>query len=117
MGIRTDNKTESTSIELAKGIRQPGKMVFVLHSSIHEMSWESNEFWCLYEILVCLQIGVQSCCKFHVLLKCWICMFDRQQFEDGKIRKRIPWNELERYRALPSVDMLHAEATVPSDKQ
>lgn len=44
-------------------------------------------------------------------------MFDRQQFEDGKIRKRIPWNELERYRALPSVDMLHAEATVPSDKQ
>ena len=39
--------SDSTSVELAEGIRQPGKMVFVLHPS---MQWSVKRIWCLYEV-------------------------------------------------------------------
>ncbi len=103
--------SESTSIELAEGIRQPGKMVFVLHPS---MNWSISRIWCLYEVLVCMQVEavLEIAFSFEMLD-----MFDRQQFQDGATKKRVPWNSFERYsRQLPSVDVLRANATVASDK-
>jgi hypothetical protein len=40
--------SDSTSVELAEGIRQPGKMVFVLHPS---MQWSVKRIWCLFEVI------------------------------------------------------------------
>jgi hypothetical protein len=103
--------SESTSIELAEGIRQPGKMVFILHPS---MNWSISRIWCLYEVLVCMQVEaiLEIAFSFEMLD-----MFDRQQFNDGSVKKRIPWNSFARYsRQLPSVDVMRANATVVSDK-
>ena len=42
--------SDSTSVELAEGIRPPEKMVFVLHPS---MQWSVKRIWCLYEVASC----------------------------------------------------------------
>lgn len=102
--------SDTTSIELAEAIRQPGKMVFVLHPS---MQWAIKRIWCLYEVLVCMQVGAELQVAFSFEM---LDMFERQQLNDINMKKRIRWNSLARYRQLPSVDVSNADATVHSDK-
>ena len=103
--------SETTSLELAECIREPGKMVFVLHPS---MQWAIKRIWCLYEVFICMRVeaDLQVAFSFEMLD-----IFDRMQFKDGERKKKIPWNSFHRYKALPTVDASHADATVATDKE
>lgn len=101
--------SDTTAIELAESIKTPGKVVFLLHPI---EKWSLKRIWCLYEVLICLQIKAELQVTYSFEM---VDVFERQKINDNDVKKKIPWYSMERYRGLSRCDVNEAEASYPED--